>query len=64
MRGKKGDYTVYDGKTGEVVAFGSSRECAKTLGMTLAAFYSALKGTRVGQYRKYEIVEETWRDRP
>lgn len=50
--GRKGqvpsaDYTVYNRK-GQVVAFGSAKECAETLGIKLESFYTnvtRLKGT-------------------
>ena len=50
------DYTIYLNKTDEVVAFGSSRECAKALGMSRDSFYSMVSRVKKGKNRKYSIV--------
>ena len=53
-------YTVYSGKTDEIVAVGTSNECAKRLGLTLASFHTMVSRHRRGIPGKYEfIVEDT-----
>lgn len=51
-------YTVYNNLTDEVVAFGTSRECAKTMGRSLNAFHSMVAKTRHGKNRLYTIIIE------
>lgn len=51
-------YSVYLRKTDELVAFGTARECAARLGMTLLSFYSTVTRSQSGQQRKYEIISE------
>lgn len=52
-------YTVYDAATGEeVLASGTSAQCAKALGMTLSSFYCAVTRSRTGAQSKYEFLVE------
>lgn len=51
-------YSVYLRKTDEIVAFGTARECAARLGMTLSSFYPTVSRSQSGQQRKYEIISE------
>lgn len=48
-------YTVYKRKTDELLAFGSARECAKQLGITLASFYSAVSRAKTREEGRYEV---------
>lgn len=53
-------YTVYERKTDEIVAVGTSNECAKRLRLTLASFHSLVSRYNRGIPGKYEfIVEDT-----
>lgn len=53
-------YTVYLRKNDEVVAVGTSNECAKQLRLTIDSFYSLVSRYRRGIIDKYEfIVEKT-----
>lgn len=51
-------YTVYGAQTDELLACGSAAKCARTLGLALASFYSALSRTRKGLNQKYHIMTE------
>lgn len=52
------DYTVYLRKTDLPVAFGSARECAVALGLTLGSFYSMVSRVATGRYKKYVVMKE------
>ena len=49
-------YTVYLAKTDEVVAYGTSAECAKQMGKTINGFHSLVSKNRSGKHHKYIIV--------
>ena len=58
MRNKK-YYTVYSDKKDEIVAFGSSAQCCKTLGYKdIEQFYSFVSKTRSGLIKHYTVVVE------
>lgn len=50
------DYTVYLNKTDEIVATGTSRKCAASLGLTLDSFYCMVSRVRRGKNQKYSVV--------
>ena len=52
------EYAVYLNKTDELLCFGTSRECAEYLGMTLDSFYCMVSRVKSGKNRKYSIVKE------
>ena len=50
-------YTVYDNKTDEIVAFGSSKECMAKLGIKdIEQFYALVSKTKSGLIKKYSVV--------
>lgn len=49
-------YTVYLAKTDEVVAYGTSAECAKQMGKNINGFHSLVSKNRSGKHYKYIIV--------
>lgn len=52
-------YTVYDNKSDEIVAFGSSVECTKKLGLKdTEQFYAFVSKTRSGLIKRYSVVVE------
>lgn len=51
-------YTVYNNVTDAVVAFGTSKECAKTMGRSVNSFHSMVAKTRHGKNALYTIVIE------
>lgn len=51
-------YTVYDAATEEVLASGTSAQCAKALGLTVNSFHCALSHARAGTQHKYEFLVE------
>lgn len=54
----KNYYAIYLNKTDEIIATGSSKECAKTLGISLASFYSLVSKNNRGIQKKYSIYTE------
>lgn len=51
-------YTVYNNITEEIVAAGTSKECAKTMGRSVNAFHSMVAKTRHGKNHLYTIIIE------
>lgn len=51
-------YTVYDGKTEEVLAGGTGPQCAKALHLTIDSFYCAVYRTLAGTQHKYDFYIE------
>ena len=51
-------YTVYDASTEEVIASGTSPQCAQALGLTLNSFYCAVSRSRSGVQHKYDFYIE------
>ena len=51
-------YTVYLAKTDEIVASGTSKECAKELGKSLNNFHSTVSKNKLGKHKKYSILKE------
>ena len=51
-------YTVYSRKTDEIVAVGTSSECAKRLRLTPASFHSLVSRYKRGIPGKYEFIVE------
>lgn len=51
-------YTVYDATGEDLLASGTSAQCAKTLGLTLDSFYCAVTRSRTGAQNKYVILVE------
>ena len=49
-------YTVYNAKTDEIIASGTSGKCAEMMGTSLKGFYSIVSRTKDGKIKKYEIV--------
>lgn len=53
-------YTVYSDKNDEIVAFGTSAECCKTLGYKdIEQFYAFVSKTRSGLIKHYSVVAES-----
>ena len=54
------NYRVYDGKTGDLIVEGTSRDCAKRLGMSQNTFHATATHSRSGNYKKYrfEVVPD------
>lgn len=52
-------YTVYDDRTDKVLAFGTAREAAAMLGVTLHTFYCIVIKAGRGQMKKYAVVAES-----
>ena len=52
-------YTVYLSSTDEVIAYGTSTQCAEQLNMTIGSFYCAVGRFRSGKRKKYVFIEET-----
>ena len=51
-------YTVYSRKTDEIVAVGTSSECARRLRITTASFRSLVSRHKRGIPGKYEFIVE------
>lgn len=51
-------YTIYRAKDDSIVCFGSARECAKALDMSMSTFRSMVSRTIHGHSHKYEILIE------
>lgn len=51
-------YTVYLRKNDEIVAFGTSEQCAKTLNMKVSTFHATLSHVKNGINKKYEFYSE------
>lgn len=51
-------YTVYEASTEEVIASGTSQQCAKALGMTMGVFYSTVSHAQAGINSKYTFYVE------
>lgn len=51
-------YTIYLSQTDELIASGTSRECAKQLNLTIESFYCAVGRARSGKRKKYIVIEE------
>jgi hypothetical protein len=51
-------YTVYLSSTDEVIAYGTSIQCAKKMNMTIGSFYCAVDRSRSGKRKKYVFIEE------
>lgn len=52
-------YTIYLRKTDEVIAHGTSRECAEAMGKKLNCFHSMVSKTLKGKQNKYDVLVET-----
>lgn len=55
-------YVVRLRKDDSVIACGSSRECAKAMGMSINSFYSTVTRSCNGENRRYSIDIESWED--
>lgn len=55
-RGVK-QYAVHDGKTEELVALGTAKECAAALGIDLGSFRKSMFEAKRGAYKKYSFCE-------
>ena len=51
-------YTVYLAEDDRIVAFGTSKDCASMLGMTVSSFHSTVSHVKKGINKRYEIYEE------
>lgn len=51
------EYAVYDGKTEELVALGTARECAAALNTTVNTFRTLISKAKRGAYKKYSFCE-------
>ena len=51
-------YTVYLKENDEIVVFGTAKECAKILNISLNHFHSIVSKTCKGKRNKYEILIE------
>lgn len=51
-------YTLYLASTDEIVAFGTARNCARMLGMTVARFHQLISRIRTGRNKKFEFYAE------
>jgi hypothetical protein len=51
-------YTVYLNATNAVVATGTTRECAKQLGIKYESFQYMLYKCRNGEQKKYTVIDE------
>lgn len=51
-------YTVYDAATEEILASGTSSQCAKALGLTIGSFYCAVYRSQADIQHKYEVLVE------
>ncbi|WP_026499278.1 hypothetical protein [Butyrivibrio sp. WCD2001] len=56
---EKNYYTVYLKKNEEVVATGTSKECAKQLQCSVGSFYSLVSRSISGKIKKYDVVIDT-----
>ena len=52
------DYTVYDSKSEEVLAYGTAKECARKLGIKQATFYQYMSRQRRGGITQPVIIAE------
>ena len=50
-------YTVYLNDTNAVVATGTTRECAKQLGMKYESFIHMMYKFRLGEQKKYTVID-------
>lgn len=55
-------YTVYNKQTDEIIASGTSVECANQLEISLTSFFKAVMRTRSGESKKYDILVESMED--
>lgn len=55
-------YTVYLNATGAMVATGTTRECAEQLGIKYASFQDMLYRYRIGERKKYTIIDGERKD--
>lgn len=51
-------YYVYRTSDDALIAYGSARICAKTMGISIASFYSAVSRARTGKRKGYEFLIE------
>lgn len=51
-------YYIYDGKTTQLLAFGSAEECARTLGLRVQTIYAIHHRFTTGKSDKYTVVTE------
>lgn len=51
------EYAAYDGKTEVLVAFGTAKECAAALDITVGTFKSVMSRAKHGAYKKYSFCE-------
>lgn len=51
-------YYIYDRRTTQMLAFGSARECADALGLTVHTIHTIASRSRRGVVQKYEVVVE------
>lgn len=63
LRGNRGrepwkDYTVYDAKSEAVMAMGTAKECANTLGIKQTTFYEYISRQRHGGYAQPVVIVE------
>ncbi len=51
-------YTVYRKKDDEIIAQGTSKECAEQMNRPLTSFYSCVSKNRLGRVNTYDILVE------
>lgn len=57
------NYTVYDAKTDELLAFGTSDMCAELLGFkSVSRFYEMVSRVEHGRVKKYNVLKEENRE--
>lgn len=54
-------YTIYDNATDDVVAYGTSKDCARAMGMSPSVFKTTLHRARTGKNNKYFVLEEPFK---
>lgn len=57
-RDPKHYYTVYLKKNDELVAYGTSEECAEQMGKSVDSFYCLVSRVNSGKIKKYEIFTD------
>lgn len=51
-------YTIYLNSSDEIVAFGTSKECAEQLGTSISGIYNIACKTRKGVLKKYTVIKD------
>ena len=52
-------YTIWDNRYDNIMANGTSFQCARSLGIPISHFYSMVSRAKSGEIKKYSVIQQS-----